>query len=159
VTLSLLYLRSILYYNRKTGEFTWLVDKARSHPKGSRAGHKNRDGYRIIGIDDTHYAAHRLAWFYVKGRWPENYVDHINGERDDNRWANLRDVTPSENARNRVFREGVGTCYHVRKKKWIAYITIRGTTHYLGYFDTQKQALIARSAAAARLDKPKKRGS
>jgi len=68
---------------------------------GTIAGTIKTDLYRSIVIDRKSYCAHRLIWLYVYGKFPDNYIDHINHDRSDNRIENLRDVTISENNRNR----------------------------------------------------------
>ena len=87
-------LLTLIHYNPYTGEFTNLKTgklycKA---PKGQ---------YKSITIDYVDYTAGRLAWFYMTGKWPRHVIDHINRERNDNRFRNLRDVTQKVNSRNR----------------------------------------------------------
>src|SRR5215468_6803827 len=64
------------------------------------AGCRKTDGYVHIGVDGRTYSAHRLAWFYVYGVWPEHDIDHMNGVRGDNRLVNLREATHIQNCRN-----------------------------------------------------------
>jgi hypothetical protein len=89
-------LRELLDYNPETGIFRWNV-AARA---GTVVGCLNR-GYRVIRVDRMLYRAHRLAWLHVYGCWPTDEIDHINGIKDDNRLANLREVTCAENQQNR----------------------------------------------------------
>lgn len=93
-------LQELLIYNTVTGIFTWKVNRRGTAKAGTVAGRPNNKGYIDISIDGKRYKAHRLAWLYITGSWPENQIDHINRIRDDNRLANLRDVTQSENLRN-----------------------------------------------------------
>lgn len=86
--------RALLDYSGDTGHFRW-------KETGKPAGGLQDKGYRIIEIGGTPYYAHRLAWLYTHGVWPEADLDHINRNRDDNRIENLRDVSRSENNRNR----------------------------------------------------------
>lgn len=92
-------LRELLHYCPETGVFTWLKKLKHNRPIGSKAG-TARGNYLQIGLDQTRYYAHRLAWFWVNGAWPENQIDHINRAGMDNRIANLRDVSRSVNCRN-----------------------------------------------------------
>jgi len=57
-------------------------------------------GYREILVDRIHYRAHRLAWLYMTGEWPTNGVDHIDGDKLNNRFANLRDIPQAANSQN-----------------------------------------------------------
>lgn len=93
-------LRELLHYDPDTGIFTRLVSTGWRGKVGDVAGYKNPDGYLVIMIDYKLYLAHRLAWLYTYGRFPE-VTDHINGVRDDNRIVNLREVTNWENAQNK----------------------------------------------------------
>ena len=88
-----------LDYNCSTGVFTWKY-KNKSHPRlyGQKAGFLNY-GYLIIKINSIPFRAHRIAWFIMTGNQPQT-IDHINGNKSDNRFVNLRNVTPSENAKN-----------------------------------------------------------
>lgn len=69
--------------------------------------------YRNVVIDGRGYKAHRLMWLLCTGAWPEFVVDHINGDRHDNRLANLRDVPHAENQRNQSFHRA-----GARKSDW-----------------------------------------
>lgn len=99
--LSIERLRDVLHYNKETGLFVW---KKYINPRGklgSQAGYINDGGYLLISIDNKRFRAHRLAWFYVYGEWPEYDIDHKNGIRSDNRIGNLRKSTRSQNLCNK----------------------------------------------------------
>lgn len=129
---------------------------------GKQVGCPNSDGYVKVHIDGTYHSAHRLAWLMMTGEWvkyPDFEIDHINGERGDNRWVNLRKATKSENQRNAGQRvnntSGVhGVNWKPRKAvgdpnagSWVARIW-NGPRHvYLGAFKTLHEASIARKAA------------
>src|SRR5205823_1285596 len=81
----------LLDYNHETGAFTW-------RPKP--AGHKHQSGYVHLRIDGQAVSAHHLAWLIAYGSWPLGVIDHINGDRSDNRIENLRDTTSKVNAQN-----------------------------------------------------------
>jgi hypothetical protein len=93
-------LKELLSYDPETGIFKWLP-----RPRSSRikyeAGHKMTNGYITIRIKNKQYLAHRLAFLYMTGKFPDKCVDHIDRVRDNNRWDNLREVTPQENSFNR----------------------------------------------------------
>lgn len=142
-------LRQILSYDPMTGQFIRLKT-------GRRVGDKSGSGYITIYVDGRSRNAHRLAWLYVHGRWPDFYIDHINGDRTDNRIANLRDIEQSENVRCKRVAKGksgiVGVHFHKATKKWIARASLRPlepVTH-LGSFSTAEDASEAYRKAAER---------
>jgi len=91
----------ILDYNKDTGDFIWKIDRTGGTKAGDVAGfYRKADGYHQIKFDGTSYLSHRLAWLYVYGSWPKEYLDHINQNKRDNRIVNLREATSVENHRN-----------------------------------------------------------
>lgn len=137
-------LLAALRYEPETGHFFWLVKRHNSINPGNKAGCDLPTGYVGIGFARKVYQAHRLAWFYVYGVWPKGHTDHINGDKKDNRIANLRDVTPMQNAHNqwkplKSNRLGLmGVSKHGRG--YAAQITINRKMKYLGTFDTAEKA-------------------
>lgn len=93
-------LKAQLDYDPKTGLFTFRKKKG-GMPPGSVAGYVQKDGYVAISINGIQYKAHRLAWLYVHGKFPQRHLDHINMKKDDNRLDNLREATRSQNHMNR----------------------------------------------------------
>ena len=89
----------VIHYDPLSGEMRWRVSLGRA-AAGNLVGTLDPRGYRMTVIHGEKYWLHRLAWFYVQGVWPKNHVDHKKGDRDDNRIANLDDVTPSWNYHN-----------------------------------------------------------
>lgn len=87
-------LKALVSYNPDTGLFTRLKD--------GKVWGPGRDGRVVIGAGGEMFLAHRLAWFYVTGSWPKEQIDHINRDRSDNRWSNLREATQLENQQNKV---------------------------------------------------------
>jgi hypothetical protein len=111
-------------------------------------------GYRRIRVLGKLYWAHRLAWLYVHGDWPPDKIDHINGDRKDNRLMNLRAASDSENMQNVGMRSDNTTGVRGvtrRKSRWIAQITAGGKTHYLGVHETAEEAHRAYVEAKTRL--------
>ena len=94
-------LRSLLSYDPETGEFRWRISRGRVSVGDIAGSHPNRVGYLRIMLGDVEYRAHRLAWLYIYGKWPELVIDHIDRNKTNNRIANLRDVSHAENMRNR----------------------------------------------------------
>lgn len=143
-------LRGRLNYDPATGVFTWPDGR----PAGNPAGTAGRLQITLNGV--ARYA-HRLAWLYVHGVWPDGQIDHINGDKLDNRIANLRVLTNAENkqnqrrayANNRTGRLGVS--YDSRNGKWRARIMLDGRSKSLGYFPTPDAASAAYEAAKMEL--------
>lgn len=152
-------LKELLVYDPDTGIFTRRCDHGRHDcfKKGQKAGTLSaKNGYILIGIDLKQYMAHRLAWLYVYGNWPSKWIDHINGDRADNRVVNLRDVDKQENqANSRKYRSNSsgkkGVCWHKQHKKFRAYIAPNRRQKHLGLFDTAEEAHAAYVEAAKQL--------
>ena len=146
-------LRELLNYNPETGEFSRKVHLSNRSAAMDSVGHKHSSGYFIICVDGKPQRAHRLAWLYVHGKWPENQIDHVNGDRSDNRIANLRDVTPLENKRHRTKSRKpgrmLGAALHKMTGKWSSQMTINYKKIHLGYFNTELEAHLAYVAAKA----------
>lgn len=100
---------SEMVYDPETGLFDWRNSSGRRTNRDGRPGALRPDGYIYVSFRRVRYLAHRLAWFYVHGVWPHPVTDHINGNKSDNRIANLRQATHKENAQNVVGpRKGKG---------------------------------------------------
>lgn len=141
------YVRQILHYDPETGIFTRRY-KSQKTPAGGILGTPREDGYLIFRIGKFVYRTHRVAWLYMTGVWPKNTIDHVNLNRSDNRWCNLREATWSQNnanrgsdIRNKTGIKGVGLSRS--GKKFIANIRRRGTNKYLGTFDCPAAAHFA----------------
>lgn len=136
-------LKEVLKYEPETGLFYWKVSNSNRVKVGDVADCP-RQGYIQIMIDKVTYIAHRLAWLYVYGKWPDGDIDHINGVRNDNRISNLRDVSKNMNQQNRQGpRRGnkfnlLGVCQ--QRNRFKAQITINGKVTYIGLYDTPEEA-------------------
>ena len=91
--------KAMLNYDVNTGIFVWLVKRPKVNI-GTVAGRQDKDGYNEISLFGKRYKAHRLAWFIMTGKWPTNQIDHINGDKTDNSWSNLREATKQQNMMN-----------------------------------------------------------
>lgn len=148
-------LKKLLSYNPGTGLFT-RIHSVRGAAIGDIANYKTSHGYIRIKVDIKSYSAHRLAWFYVYGEFPNGPIDHINGVRSDNRISNLRVVTNSLNLKNtkvaRNNKSGVmGVHWCKRDLVWIANASDDGKRVYLGSFGDKWDAICARKSAENRL--------
>lgn len=148
------YLKEIIDYNPDIGTFIWKIQKAHCIKIGDTAGCLAKsNGYIGIQINGKIYKAHRLAWFYMTGKWPKNQIDHINHVRDDNRFVNLREATRSENLYNSpIYKNNTskykGVSWNKRDHKWQCYIKINKKTKFLGCFLSLLEASEAYEKAA-----------
>lgn len=147
-------LLSILSYSKESGNFVWLIRSGRAHP-GKIAGTLRKDGYVVIIIDKKQYKAHRLAWFYVHGAWPNGRLDHEDNCQSNNRWKNIRRATHSQNMANRKLNANSTSGFkgvHLRSSgKYRAYVNKDGCRHWLGTFDTGEAAAAVAGAKALEL--------
>lgn len=146
--------RELLNYDPETGIIRWRVDRycwggRRRHIEaGQIAGTLSKqNGYRFINIDNRPHPAHRLAWVWMRGEYPQADIDHLNGRRDDNRWSNLRDASRLINLQNirrpkanKKHGNLLGTAWHAKSKAWRALIKVDGRQKCLGYFKTEPDA-------------------
>jgi len=152
------YLTSILTYSPETGEFQWAAPRPKVKV-GQKAGYlKKNKGYIYIEIDGKSYSAHRLAWFYVTGNMPIDQIDHINRNKSDNRFENLREATRGQNranskSTNKHGLKGVRLLPWMKNagKCWQAEITHNKKVIYLGCFATKEEAHLAYCDAARKL--------
>ena len=148
-------LKEVLSYDIESGVFTWAIDRPKAK-KGKVAGSIDGHGYHIICIDAVRHSAHRLAWLYIYGYYPEE-VDHQNHVRSDNRLINLRATDRSGNGRNTskpsTNKSGVvgvscTTRLGKRNHKW----EVRACGKFLGYFDDFFEAVCKRKSAELQMN-------
>jgi hypothetical protein len=145
-------LKELLHYDPETGHFTARVTRGR-RIAGVRTSCVTTGGYIKLSVDYKRYYGHRLAWLYVHGRWPSEQIDHINHITSDNRIANLREATRSQNSANcgprRNNKSGKrGVIFLRQTGKWRASIRKDKRRIYLGCFDTVEEAHASYAAAA-----------
>ncbi len=157
--------RQLIDYTAQTGEIMWKARDASLFPDeraakvwntryaGKPCGVKS-NGYLLISVFKKRIMAHRLVWLLAYGEWPSHDVDHINGNRDDNRLENLRAVTRAENLKNRAVgcrnKSGtMGVDWFSPAKLWRARVYENGKEVSLGYFQTKELAVQARLEAEA----------
>lgn len=135
---------ALLRYDSETGAFYRQSD-------GSRADRRNH--YGVVAVAGDNYYAHRLAWFMAGRGWPAHTIDHINGDKYDNRLCNLREATHAQNNWNSrgYGRFAKGVCFSAKYGKFQAAITANRKRTFLGYFPTEQEAHAAYCKAAAAL--------
>jgi len=128
----------------------YLVRKENGNPCGQRSNH--HDGYAHVKVNGMVLLAHRIIFAIVHGRMPAGQIDHINGNRMDNRIENLRDVSSSENSYNSKTNTSgfAGVCWDARDKKWRVYFYVGYRKIYLGLFENLEDAVQARKEAKIR---------
>ena len=144
-------LKALFSYDEYTGLFTRLVDGKGTARRGDVLGNGGNQRYPRINIAGTVYRCHRLVFLYMTGEFP-NTVDHINHDRYDNRWCNLRDITQGENLKNTKQRSdntsGVtGVSWSKVMNKWHARIYVDKKKVELGYFVDFSEAVNSRKNA------------
>lgn len=146
-TLTAERLREVLDYDPMTGVFTTRI-KRQGSKVGISPGYTKENGYSYMHIDMVSYMTHRLVWLWVNGSWPVGEIDHIDGNKLNNRIMNLRDVDRAMNTQNvkkaRRNNKSSGLLGAYRKgNRWQAQIRIGGVGTTLGTFSTPEEAHAA----------------
>lgn len=148
------YVRELFDYERETGNLVWRVSRSGNGGVGSIAGHRVKGrGYIKVGFDRRVFEVHRIIWLHVHGFIPKSHIDHIDGNPSNNRLANLRPATPSQNQANRRLGKnnssGIkGVCWDRQRHKWSAEVMVNRRKVHLGRFDHLEDAAAAYKNAA-----------
>lgn len=157
--ISIAFLREVLRYDADSGNLYWLRRKGCRPEWNTRYSGKRAFttltpwGYNSGSINNTHFQAHRVVWALVHGNWPGDMdVDHLDGNRKNNRIENLRLVSKLENSRNKGMTSRnssgvVGVCWHKGAQKWLAQYSKGNWPIYLGVFSDKEEAAQAVRAA------------
>jgi hypothetical protein len=143
-----------LSYNPKTGTFIWINPLSPRVRKGSAASYVDKDGYKGLRYKGKYYRGHRLAYWWMTGEWPKA-IDHVNGNKQDNSFTNLRPATARQNLQNQRKPRSdntsgfLGVCYHAGKYE--AFIGDCDKTYYLGRYPTGEEAHQAYLVAKRKL--------
>lgn len=143
-------LHKLFRYEPETGNFIRLVATSNSIHIGDVAGCLS-GGYITISVLNRKRMAHRLVWIYMYGKYPPECIDHINGDRADNRLVNLREATYQENNRNMGIKPRnkcgyKGVYFNKSLNKFIAQCTIKSGVKYLGCYKTAEEASVVYEA-------------
>jgi hypothetical protein len=139
-------------YDPETGILTRLVS-SQGVSAGAIGGSLYGGGYLRACVAGRQIPAHRLIWFWMTGEWPKRQIDHINRNKTDNRWCNLREATNSQNGINSPMKANNISGFHGVhfdrwRQKWGAKIRIAGKRVQLGRFASPERAFIAYILAA-----------
>ncbi len=143
----------LFHYDPETGNLIRRITVGSRSREGDVAGHHLHHGYRAVGINSVKYLVHRVVWLIIHGEFPPKEIDHINGDKSDNRLTNLRAVSRHENNRNLKLSKRntsgvIGVSYDKRRNKWIARIQSEACTQKsLGEFQNKSDAIEARRLA------------
>lgn len=162
-------IKEIVKYSQETGVFIWISSRSNKIKIGDTAGNiwinqHNRKKYHRLWLSGRLYLAHRVAWIYMTGSWPNDQIDHIDGNGLNNKWENLREVSGSENQQNtrmkRTNTTGIcGVVWNKNANKWQAAINIYNKAVYLGLFENIFDAACARKNAEVKYGFHKNHGS
>ena len=154
--------REAFDYDPETGVLTWRICTSNRAPAGREAGSPDGQGYRILMLDGVLLRTHRVAWAHFHGTWPDHFIDHINGNRSDNRIANLRDVPNAVNLQNNAAPQCnntsgfKGVWLDKRRNRYVAELQAFGKRHRLGSFRTPEEAYAVYLEAKQRFHAPPK---
>lgn len=139
---------SFAYFDEKSARFIIHTERPNAKRKvGEFADYDNKHGYLCLWIFSRIFRAHSIIWLIAFGDWPKGEIDHINGNRSDNRLQNLRDVSHQENLSNRTVlpknnTSGISGIYlNKRDNKWVAYTRLKGRMKYLGQSLDKEEAI------------------
>ena len=140
-----------LRYCADSGKVFWVKSSGPCARIGFEAGYLNPDGYRRVTFNGRMFMTHRVVWLLIHNEWPDGEIDHIDGNRANNRIENLRVVTQSQNLRNKKSKKGStsgnnGVHFDARCKKWRVQIRMNGTVHHLGLFESKESAVLTAQA-------------
>lgn len=143
--ISIRELKTLLKYHPEEGYFQWLVRPSNNINIDKPAGCKYSTGYRYICIQGKRYLEHRLAFFYMTGGWPPKQIDHINQNKLDNTWSNLRPATAKQNQYNKPVQPRTksgfkGVHWNNSTKKWQVRINIGNKVKYFGEYTDKVEA-------------------
>lgn len=156
-------LKEQLKYNFDTGRFTRLTTASGNAKIGMMDDSIAATGYRRISILGKRYLSHRLVWLYITGSFPNGVIDHIDGDKLNNRIHNLRDVSRLENNKNKKMSKYNTTGHNgvsVDKKsgRYVSYTTVNNRYKFLGHSDTLDEAIEKRAKSNIELNFHKNHG-
>ena len=143
-------LKELFDYDQTSGKLVWKRPLSKRIKKGDFAGSIHSRGYTHVGIFGKTYKAHRLIWLYMTGSWPTLDIDHIDGNRSNNAWKNLRQCTRDRNCQNQVAKNPKSGFKGVvqRGNSFMVRIRTKGKYHHVGSYPSAEEAAQAYDAAS-----------
>ena len=141
--------KKLFYYDAESGMLIWRFGNGRNVKPWQEVKAKNVHGYYTAKIHGKSYLAHRLAWLYVHGSFPNKYIDHKNRIRNDNRLCNLRDVNTTDNAQNISLPNHntsgqIGVSWIKSHNCWTVFVKVNKKNKWLGYYKNLDDAITVR---------------
>lgn len=136
-------LHEVLEYRKETGKLYWKVTLSNKVIKGTLAGGVNSGAYMRVGFNNKKYNYARTCWYIFYGVWPLHYIDHIDGNPQNNKMDNLRDVSARRNQQNlKMHRKGnlVGATYYKKRDSYLSRAWLNGRSYFLGWHKTAESA-------------------
>lgn len=148
-------IRECFDYDPETGVLRRKVKTGQNCKIGVASGCVHQSGYMRVKLDGCGFLGHRVIWAWMTGQWPERFIDHIDLDKSNNRWANLREATRAENGANRPKNSAnttgkKGVCFHAKRNKFQAQIRVDDKLLFLGRFGKLEEAAAAYDEAARR---------
>ena len=143
--------KELFTYDPSTGNLYRNIKAGKSKVGDIAGSLDTKSGYLKLTVDYKQTSNHRVIWLYIYGHIP-NYIDHINGDRKDNRLQNLREISVTENNRNKSISKNNksgqnGVSFDTSRNKWIAAINFKEGLKHLGRFETLEEAIKVRQQA------------
>ena len=137
-------IKHLLHYHPESGVFRWRFCTS-SHIKPWDIAGTLRNDYLAISISNKKHYAHRLAWLYMTGNWPEQQIDHVDGVKSNNAWSNLREATNKQNNENQSIKSNNksgfrGVHFDDKSQKWRAMVGNNGKSIHVGWFTSAEDA-------------------
>ena len=152
MTYDLAWANSRFTYDAETGTLRWRVYRGPRAAAGAEVGHTNHYGYRMVHADGKMHTVHRVIWLMIYGSYPKHQIDHVDGDRLNNRVSNLRDVLPVQNSKNAKVSDrslsGIpGVRWDEKIQKWESVVYVDRKRVRLGNFTGLLDAAAARKSA------------
>lgn len=132
-----------------SGKVFWRVHNGTKCRAGNESGTLRKDGRVIVKLKGYQIYRYHVIWYFSHGFLPKNQIDHIDRDRSNDSINNLREVSNEQNSWNKGLNRNNTSGYkgvYKQRNRFVAQITIKGKTHYLGSFETEEKAFEVRAS-------------